>query len=137
MLRRESISLYPTLLVEPSVFTRVIYSSIIAIAVVDVLIYPCFGRIRFSEKPKKRIQGFEGHSGHYQRQDKMEYDQYKQECGTCDTVLAEDVHIECLEKKDGEEMTVCRTCWDDFKKELKEEGWVRNTEEYEPSDDEE
>ena len=64
-------------------------------------------------------------------------EQYNEECGSCETVLGKDVHIECLEKKTGEEMDVCRTCWDDRKKELKAEGWARNTEEYEPSDDEE
>jgi hypothetical protein len=64
-------------------------------------------------------------------------DQYKEKCEECETVLTEDVQIECLEKKTGEEKTVCHTCWDDNKKELKEEGWARNTEDYEPSDDEE
>jgi hypothetical protein len=71
-------------------------------------------------------------------EEEKEYeDQYKQQCEECDTTLTEDVQIECLEKKSGEEKVVCHTCWSDHKKELKEEGWARNTEAYEPSDDEE
>lgn len=70
---------------------------------------------------------------HYEK----DQEQYNEECDTCVTLLTKDVQIECLEKKTGEGMTVCRTCWDDHKKEFKAEGWARNNEEYEPSDDEE
>jgi hypothetical protein len=58
------------------------------------------------------------------------------ECEGCEIVLTEDIYYDCLEKKNGEDMVVCRICWNENKKELKEEGWIRKDEINDPSDDE-
>ena len=53
--------------------------------------------------------------------------QHKMECCPyCDIEMDDDVHIECVENDDGEEMTLCASCWAEGEVELREQGWRFN-----------
>ena len=48
---------------------------------------------------------------------------YKEECELCEVMLKVDTAIACINRGEDEEMTICQTCWDDNRKQMKAEGW--------------